>query len=215
MPVEMIGRKIGEDTNVRFQARHQVDLERGQFKHVDAVLHRLIEQEHRFADIAADFRVKACRLQHMADQRGGGRFAIGAGYADDPCTRHHGFARENLGVADDFNARVARLQHRPVRFGMGEWHTGTQHQCIEAGEIETVQVGDRQPLRPGFFHRRVRIIPGVNLRPAQRQGLDAGRAGACEAEHGDTFAFECAGGKHELPTSTSTSTGRSRPVRWR
>ena len=71
MAVEMVGRDVGEDADMRVEAGHQVDLEGREFQHIDAALGRLAQQEHCFADVAADINIKTRLLQDVPDERGG------------------------------------------------------------------------------------------------------------------------------------------------
>ena len=151
MAVKMVRRQIRQYADVWMQPRHQVDLEGGQLQHIDAVLHRLAQQEHRGANVAANVGVKAGGAQHMPGQGGRRRLAIGAGDGDDLCTSQSCLTREDFGIADNLDSGMAGLQHRPVRFGMGERHAGAQHQGIGGGKIESMEIADRQALGPGLL----------------------------------------------------------------
>ena len=154
MSIKVIRCQIGEDADLRVEPRHQVDLEGGQLQHIDAALHRLAQQEHRLADIAADVHVEAGLLQHVADEGGGRRLAIRARDGDDARTCRRGLPREDPGIADHLDPGVTRLQHRPVRLGVGQRHAGAQHQGVHLAEVELVQVADRQASCPGLVDGR-------------------------------------------------------------
>ena len=63
------------------------------------------ERQHRHADIAAHLGVAAGALDQMRDQRGGGRFAVGAGDGDERALRagFRALAAEQFDVADDLD----------------------------------------------------------------------------------------------------------------
>jgi hypothetical protein len=86
------------------EARHQIDLEGRQLQHIDAVLDRLAQQEHRLADIAADIAVTAGRLEQMAGERRRRRFAVGAGDRHELGATARELALKDFRVADDFDA---------------------------------------------------------------------------------------------------------------
>ena len=102
----------------------------------------------------------------------------------------HGFAREDLGIADDLDPGMPGLENGPMGFGMGERHAGAQHQGIKRAEVELVKIRDRQPRSPRLLDGRLGIIPGVNLGAAKPQRLDAGRARARESEDRELPSLE-------------------------
>jgi hypothetical protein len=87
----------------------------------------------------------------MGDQRRGGRLAVRAGDGDEraigrvrPALTH-----EELDVADHLDAGGAGKTALQWGFGMGERHTGREHQRGDAGPVEIVQVD-----RSGYPRRR-------------------------------------------------------------
>jgi hypothetical protein len=99
--IEMIGRDVGEHRHVAVEAVGEVDLVARQLQHIDAACGQRIAAEDRQADIAAEQRGDAGGLEDVVDKRGGGRFAVGAGDADDLVRRERRpRLGEQLNVAD-------------------------------------------------------------------------------------------------------------------
>ena len=129
MAVDMIGRQVGQDADIRRQARRQVDLEAGHFQHIDGLGRRRRQLQHRLADIAADLGVEAALGEDVSHQRGGGGLAVGAGDGDH---RRLGgavgiganFMGEQFDIADDANLGAIGMFHHAMRLGMGQRHAG-------------------------------------------------------------------------------------------
>ena len=81
--VEMICAEIDQDADRSVQRGRQIDLIGRALDDVNAAGARRLERQDRGADIAAKLRVHAGRRGQMCDQRGGGRFAVGAGDGDE------------------------------------------------------------------------------------------------------------------------------------
>ena len=78
----MILRHVQQNADGGAQRRRQIDLIGRHFQHVGTAGRERLERQHRHADIAAHLRVAAGAVDQMRDQRGGGRFAVGAGDGD-------------------------------------------------------------------------------------------------------------------------------------
>ena len=89
----------------RFQAPGGFELEAGELQHVK-LRGRFQQRQCRQADIAADADLPARGARHLADQRGDGTLAVGAGDRHDRRLR---LAAEQLDIADDFHARLGRF----------------------------------------------------------------------------------------------------------
>ena len=103
--VEMVGRDVGEDAGIGLEARHQIDLKRRQFKHIDAILDRRLQQRTRPCRYCRRSRIAPAALK---------RWPISAVVVDLPlvpvmatsCAPVPGdFALEDFRVADDLDAR--------------------------------------------------------------------------------------------------------------
>ena len=68
---------------------------------------------------------------------------------------------------------------------------GLENQCIEAGEVEAMQIGDGEARRLGLFDRRLRIVPGMDDGAAQPQRFDASQAGSRQPEVRHALVLEC------------------------
>jgi hypothetical protein len=129
--------------------------------------------------------------QHVTGQRRGCRLAVGPGDAHQARARLCNFACKDFGVTDDFRAAGQRLLDAPVRLRVGQRHTRRQHETVQRGKVDLVQVHHRQAKLTGALSGCRRIIPGQHLGPAAQQGIDSGIAAAAKAEHADPLALEC------------------------
>jgi len=76
----------------------------------------------------------------MSDQRGGRRFAVGAGDGDKGRAgcKMPSLAAEQFDIADYLNARLLRERHHPMRRRMRERHPGRQHQACDFAPVDAV-----------------------------------------------------------------------------
>ena len=179
----------------------EIDLVRRHLDDMDPPHARRLQRQDRGADIAAHLGVVTGDPHQMRDQRGGGRFAVGAGDGDERRIRRMTapFAAEQLDIADHLDAGLARRKHRPVRRGMGQRRAGRQHQRREIRPRYLAQIrGDEARLgRFGQFFGAV--VAGDHLGAARPQGVAARQPRAAEAEHRDRLAREGSDGDHDLP----------------
>ena len=104
--VEVVLADVEQDADGRIERGREIDLVGRHLDHVDAARARRLQRQDRGADIAAHLRVVAGDLQQMRDQRGGGRFAVGAGDGDERRVRRvtPALAAEQFDVADHLDA---------------------------------------------------------------------------------------------------------------
>jgi hypothetical protein len=128
----------------------------------------------------------------MRDQRGGGRFAVGAGDGDERRIRRvtASFAAKQLDIADHLDTGLSRLEHRPMRDGMRQRRTGGQHQSRETRPRHRSQIRSDKP-SPRCFGKLLRaIVAGNHFGPARLQGVAARQPRSTKAEHRDRLARE-------------------------
>jgi hypothetical protein len=133
--------------------------------------------EDRHADVAAHRDFTPGLLEHMGDQRRGGRFAIGAGDRDKRCAWRPGaaLADEELDVADDWNPRLVRKIDGPVRLWVGQRHTRRKHKHPEAAPVGMSEFDQRDTRGRGALTSSWAIVPGGHFgaagdkRPRGRQ----------------------------------------------
>ena len=216
VPVQVIGRDVGQDRHVGREAVGQVQLIGRGLDHIDGVGRRLRQGQHADAYVAADMDGETRLLQHPADQGGGGGLAVGAGDGDDlgpPGLGQGGDgAGEQLQVADHRNVRGPRLIHCPVRARMGQRRARRQHQGGEAGPVGARQVLDREPFRLRLHASGHAVVPEDRPRAAGLQRARGRDAGPSQAEDRDPSALMAGNGDH-ASSAASASTGR--PARGR
>src|SRR5665213_1338549 len=83
MPVEMVGRQIEPHRHIERRAVDQIELIGAEFQDINAVGAEPVQRQGGGAEIAADRDLAPDRTQNMRDQRRRGRFAVGAGDADE------------------------------------------------------------------------------------------------------------------------------------
>ena len=190
--VEVVLREVDQDADRRIEAWREIDLERGDFDHVDAPGLRRRQRQDRGADIAAELGVVAGLRAKMRDQRRGGRFAVGAGDHDERSVRRMGapLAAEQLDVADDLDRHGAGEPDRPVRRRMGERHAGRKHQRRDLRPVELAQVGGRNAGAGRILDAGGAVVPAHHVGAAGEQRAGGDQAGTAEAEHGDLASRE-------------------------
>jgi hypothetical protein len=83
MTIEMVAEDAEHDRDVEPGAK-VLELEAGQLDAVDgAGIAALEPVQTRPSDVADQASILACGREHVGDERGGGRLALGAGHADD------------------------------------------------------------------------------------------------------------------------------------
>ena len=186
VPVEMIRRQVHLDADRRLDGRCQVDLEGRALHHMDAIVGRRLERQHGGADIATHLDVAAGRLQHMRDQGGGGRLAIGAGDADHRSLRRdlRPLQEEQLDVADHRDSCGLGLLHRPVRRRMGQRHAGREHESGKARPVGAGEIEDVEALGRRLVAARLVIVPASDPGPSGDQRARRREPRAAEAEEG-------------------------------
>ncbi len=176
---------------------------------VDPPHPRRLQRQDRGADIAAHLGVVAGEAHQMRDQRGGGRFAVGAGDGDERRIRGvaAAFAAKQFDVADHFDAGLLRGRHGPVRTGMGERRARRQHQGCEIRPRHLSQIrGDESRLR-GFREFFSAVVAGDHFRAAGPERVTARKARAAEAEHRNRLAGEGGDGDHDQHVIPETANG--------
>ena len=140
------------------------------------------------------------------DQRGGGRFAVGAGDADDFVP---GLARpresEQLDIADQRHPGLARP--RRDRVGV-ERHAGGEDHAVEAREVDLQRIGDGGDGR-NLFPGPGPAVPRRHVRAARMKRGDRRQAAASETENRIALAAKGRRENHRTfsvarPSSAST-----------
>ncbi|MEJ0041972.1 MAG: hypothetical protein WDM81_07055 [Rhizomicrobium sp.] len=198
MAVDVVRRDVGKHRDVGHQAGREIDLVGRKFQHIDRLGSRRVEVEHRLADIAADLHVVARRREDVADQGGGGRLAVGAGYRDHRAAAGHGgvgrhLAREQLHVADDVDAGGAGAFDDGVGFGMRQRHAGREHQRLQLVPRPIGEGHDDGAEAGGFAAGLFLVVPGIDMRAAGLHRRDRRHAAARQAEDADVPMREGAG----------------------
>ena len=204
VPVEMIGRQIGEDRHIRRQRAGKIGLIGRQLDHHHLAVMRRLQREHAGADIAAHLRGPSGRLQDVMDQRRGGRFAVRAGDGDD--TRHgvefvpvpgREAAEEEPDIVVDRHALFQRPGDDRVRLRIEMRNAGRGDQGTDPlPGILAAQVSNLQPLGLGPRAGFLPVIPDNDMGAACLQCGGGRLAGATETQNGDGLAGNTLDGDH-------------------
>ncbi len=168
----------------------QLELIGAHLEDVGPVRAQWLERQRRHADIAADGDAPAARLQDVADERGGGRFAVRAGDAE--IARRALAQRQELDVADDRDAGFAGARRDRVRRRERVRNARREHQRAHVLEIGRGEIGERHARRSRLGAALWRVVPRQYARAAPLQRQRRGEARAREAQDGDALVPEVA-----------------------
>ena len=187
MPVEMVRRQVQHHRDIAVQALHQVELIGRELQHIDRVGMQRRKVQHAGADIAADAHIASGFLEDVADQRGGGRLAIGARDADDFRTaalrqRLHG-AGKQFHVADHRHAGHLRHAHEAVRLRELVGNARREDERGKRLPVALVDVRQGDARRFGLGARLLVIVPRMDARAAGLQGQRCAETCAAQAVH--------------------------------
>ncbi len=172
MPVEVIGRKVGEDRHIRRERTRKVDLVGRKLQHHDTPLLGWVDVEHTPPDVAGQLHGLARDRQDMGDQRRGGGFPVRAGDRHDLGRLLHLVpalqaqrAEEEADVIVDRHPRRPGRGNGAVRRGVEMWDAGRHDQRRHPLEgTRRGRIPDREPLCLG------RLAPARAIVPAERLG---------------------------------------------
>ena len=145
----MVGRDVEQHRDIAIQALRQIDLIARELEHIDAgpapVWNESVLREDWKSNIAAHHRWHGSGLEHVMDQRGRGRLAVGAGDPDDLVPRQLGPGTpEHFDVADNHDIRLARTPGNRVSI---EWDSRSDHKAVEPRKIRLVEILDTDSRR--------------------------------------------------------------------
>ncbi len=198
---EMVGRDVQQHCDVERQAAGEFELIGAQLQHVNPVLAQRLEQQRGEAQIAAHRDLAPGLLEDMGDQRGGGRFAVGAGDAGE--ARFLAGERQQLDVADDRQSRLARQLGDRMRLGIGVRNAGRQHQRLGVRQAVPQKIGQGQPGILRGLALVGRVVPGQHARAAQLQRLGRRQARARQPQHGHGLIAEIRHRDHRLTSASA------------
>ena len=84
--------------------------------------------------------------------------------------------------------------------GMGEGHAGTGDDDVEGGEVEAVEIAERDPVGRRLAAGDLGIIPGGDVGASRLEGGGDSKAGAGEPEDRHLLPCEALGCEHRLLT---------------
>ena len=116
----MVRRDVREDRDVRTEVADAIELEAGQFEHVQRIVPFGDQSCERGTDVAANRDIEPGLLQDVAGEQCGRCFAVAAGDADNGGLR---VARCELDLADHGNALLHRAAYKRGRI----WNAGAFH----------------------------------------------------------------------------------------
>jgi hypothetical protein len=198
--VEVVGRDVQHHSGVRLEAAREVQLVGRALQDVHRAAVHVGQVQHADADVAADVRVAAGGGQHVAQQGGGGRLAVGAGDRGDLglLVRGRGVhgPGEQLDVAQHLDAAGAGAAHGPVRFGVGQRNAGRERDRLQGRPVGSREILDVEALGLGGGAALGTVVPGDHLRPAGLERARGRQARPGQAEDGHLFALETSDRDH-------------------
>ena len=200
MAVDMIGRQVGQDADIRRQARRQIDLEAGHFQHIDGL--------GRWRRPVPAPTCRYCRRSGRRSRRRSGYGPTSAVVVDLPLVPVMAmtgalpglsaigadFAGEQFDIADHRHLG-AHWHVRTTPCGLG-WVSGTPGDSTSAAIFSHGH--SRQGIDLGAFlaaqiARGAVVVPGDHLRAAGHQRTHRAQPGAGQAENGDGLVGKGAG----------------------
>src|ERR1039457_2533859 len=128
MPVEMVGRDIQNDADIRLEAVNGFKLKTGQLQYIPLFRPRHFDhRSRRGTDVAADLTRNPGFTQDMSGQRGRGRFSVRPGDADRVTPQE---PRGQLQLTDYLNAARTRVLEQ-VEVGR---NAGRDHRQVRGSE---------------------------------------------------------------------------------
>ena len=190
VPVEMVGGDVDKEADARRERGGEIDLIGRALDDVRPPGCGRRQVKHGHADVASHRHLATGFLQHVGDQRGGGRLAVGAGDGDErrigrPRTA---LASEELDVADDRNPGLIGKIDRPVWRRVGQGHAGGKHEEPEPAPVGLSEVDDRNSRSGSAFASGGAIVPGGDFGAALDQRSGGRQTRAAEAEEGDALS---------------------------
>ena len=189
--IEVVGSDVENDGDGGMELLRGFELEAGDFKHRPCAVGALFgKRNDGDADVAADERRKSGPLEDFAEERGGGRLAIGAGDGENLAFEKAG---GELQFADDGAAEALGLH----QLGCFERHAGAHDDHVLTAEREqAVTTG----LNVDSFFKECRDVFGESfcaadvrnsdLSTAMAQKQCRSQAGLSESYDQHFFAFE-------------------------
>jgi hypothetical protein len=167
MPVEMVGRDVDEKADAWPKRRRKVDLIGRTLDHMRARARRRRQIENRHTDVAAHRDLASRFLEHMRDERGRRRFAVGPSDGDERRIRRSraALADKELDIADNRNPGRVREIDRPVRLGMGQWHAGGQHKHPKAAPVGVSEIDQGNACGRSALTCGLVVVPGGDCGP--------------------------------------------------
>ena len=149
----------------------------------------------------------------MRDQRGRGRFAVGAGNRDEWRIRRvaNPLPAKQFDVPDHLDTSLLRREYGPVRRRMSKWRARRQHQRREICPRYLAQIRGDEPGPRGFGEFVDPVIAGDHFSAARFQRVTAREPGAAEPEHRNRLARK-GGDGDQIITAVSASRGRQAPA---
>ena len=199
MAVQVVGADVEQYGDIEGDGVHQLELVGRQLQHVGAVAPEGLQRQRRGAEVAADRHRAAGAPENVADQRHGGRFAVGAGHPDVACIALG--AGEQLDVRDDLGPGRARALDHGMRLGMGVRDPRREHQRAEACPVAAMEINERHAVGGGRPAALLVVVPRPHLGAARRQRLGCAHAGFAKAHDGDGMAREEGHGDHSFTSA--------------
>ncbi len=191
----------------------EIDLIRRHLDDMDPPHARRLQRQDRGADIAAHLGVVTGDPHQMRDQRGGGRFAVGAGDGDERRIRRMtaSFAAEQLDIADHLDAGLRAASTVQCGAGWVSGAPGVSTSAAKRAHDTLAQIrGDKAGLRR-LGELFGTVVAGDHFGAARLQGVAARQPRSAEAEHRDRLARE-GGDGDQLFTAASAWRGRPAPA---
>ena len=189
MPIEMVGRYVDQESHAGRKRGRKIDLIGRTLDDMDPPCRGGRQIENRHADVAAHRDFAPGLLQHMGDERRGGRFAIGAGDRDKRRAWRPGAALtdKEFDVADDWNPRGVRKIDGPVRLWVGQRHTRRKHKHPEISPVGMSEIDERDAPVGGALASGRAVVPGGHFGAAGDQRPRGRQPRAAKAEESDAL----------------------------
>ncbi len=204
MPVEVVGRQVGEDRHIGGERTGKVGLVGRQFQHDHLTIARRVDVEHPAPDVSRELRGPSCLGQDVVNERRCGGFAVRPRNRDHAGRLVHLVpfaatqrAKEQPDVVVDRHTLFIGPRDMGVGGRIKMRNAGARDERRDTREsLVSGQIVERESRRLGPRPRLGPVVPAQRRRPARHERTRRGETGAAQPQNRDFLTFVTAHRDH-------------------